>query len=114
MSNKIRIAIAADNNLVCGHFGHCPEFVIVDIENKKVICKEVIHNPGHQPGFLPGFLGEKKVNVVIAGGMGAHAQELFLKQNITPVIGAVGDVDSVISAYIENRLKCGKSLCSHQ
>ena len=113
MNNKIRIAIATEDNVVGGHFGHCPEFTLVDIEDKKVVKKEVIPNPGHQPGFLPIFLSEKGINVIIAGGMGVHAQELFLIRKIIPVIGVTGNIDTVINSYIEEKLEIGESQCSH-
>ncbi len=113
MSNKTRVAIATENNMVCGHFGHCPEFTIVDIVDKKVLAKEVIPNPGHQPGFLPVFLSEKGANVIIAGGMGAHAQELFLDRKITPVLGVTGNIDAVVTNYIAGSLEMGASSCTH-
>ena len=42
MSDITRVAIATENNYVCGHFGHCPEFTIVDVDmHKKHIIKIV-------------------------------------------------------------------------
>ena len=40
----MRIAISTDSGKVAMHFGRCPQFTIVDIEEKKVIRKEVIEN----------------------------------------------------------------------
>ena len=58
----MRIAISTDGGTVSAHFGRCPAFTIVDIEDGKVLHKEEISNPGHHPGFLPRFLHKKGVN----------------------------------------------------
>lgn len=115
MSDINRIAIATENNCVCEHFGHCPEFTIVDLHRttKQILKKQIIPNPGHQPGFLPKFLGEKGVQAVIAGGMGPSAQELFIAQNIPPLIGVSGSIDKVISDFINDTLEIGQSACDH-
>jgi len=107
----MKIAISTDNEQVSEHFGRCPEFTIVTVENNQVIKKEVIPNPGHHPGFLPEFLKEKGVSVIIAGGMGGRAQELFNQQGIKTVVGVAGSVADVIKEYLNGALKAGASLC---
>jgi len=67
----MKIAVASDNGLVAGHFGHCENFNVFHVEGEQVVSHEVIANPGHKPGFLPNFLNDLGVNVIIAGGMGA-------------------------------------------
>ncbi len=73
----------------------------------------VLPNPGHEPGFLPGYLAEKKVSVVIAGGMGQRAQQLFALNGIKTVVGAVGLVDDVVREYLAGTLELGESACDH-
>jgi len=73
----MRIAISTDGEQVSAHFGRCPAFTILDIDDGRVVGKEVIENPGHQPGFIPQFLHDKGVNCIIAGGMGPRAAEIF-------------------------------------
>ncbi|MBU1186282.1 MAG: hypothetical protein KJ908_05250, partial [Acidobacteria bacterium] len=72
-----------------------------------------IENPGHQPGFLPCFLAEKGVDVVIAGGMGPRAQDLFTQNGIKHIRGVQGKVEDVIQAFLKNELQSGDDLCSH-
>lgn len=111
----MKIAIPTEGNQVAGHFGHCPQFTIVEVEKGVIKGKVLIDNPGHQPGFLPKFLGEKGVQCVIAGGMGGSAQDLFAGQNIQVITGAQGLVDQVISAFLEGKLVSTGSVCSeHQ
>ena len=106
-----KIAIAVDGNQISPHFGRCPSFVLVDLENKIVVNRENIPNPGHRTGFLPEFLAEKGVQVIICGGMGRRAMDLFSEKGITPMIGIAGEVDKVINDYIEEKLEVGDSFC---
>jgi len=107
----MRIAISTDGGTVSAHFGRCPAFTIVDIEDGKVLHKEEISNPGHHPGFLPQFLHEKGVDCIIAGGMGQNAVHLFAGQNIETVVGISGTINEVIDKIVNGTLEGGESLC---
>ncbi len=109
----MKIAIATEGEHVAQHFGHCAEYTLVELEENKVIGKEVIDNPGHQPGFLPGFLAGYGVSCIIAGGMGQRAQQLFAGQGIDTVIGVTGTVEKVIDLWMAGSLQSGESLCDH-
>ncbi|MBN1155552.1 NifB/NifX family molybdenum-iron cluster-binding protein [candidate division KSB1 bacterium] len=108
----MKIAISTDNGRVSAHFGRCPEFTIIDIENSQISNKEVIANPGHHPGYLPDFLHERGVEVMIAGGAGTRAQMLFEQKNIHMILGVEGQIDIVIDQLCKGELKGGESLCS--
>jgi predicted Fe-Mo cluster-binding NifX family protein len=110
--NKLKIAISTDNNSVSEHFGRCPEFTVIIIENKQIIEQKIIDNPGHQPGFLPEFLAKLGVQAIIAGGMGQRALDLFAQQNIKPILGISGKIEDVIKQLLEDRLVGGESSCS--
>jgi predicted Fe-Mo cluster-binding NifX family protein len=107
----MKIAIASDNGLVTGHFGHCEEFLIYDIESGEIVNREKIPNPGHVPGFLPKFLNEQGVNLIISGGMGSGAVDIFNSLGIEVVIGARGKVEEVVSAYLAGKLESTGSIC---
>ncbi|WMJ87972.1 NifB/NifX family molybdenum-iron cluster-binding protein [Anaerocolumna sp. MB42-C2] len=108
----MRVAVASDGNMVSGHFGHCEGFTLYDIDNIKVTNKVFVENPGHRPGYLPVFLKEQKADVIIAGGMGETAQELFVQNGIEVVVGAQGISDDVINQYIGGVLKSTGSICT--
>ena len=108
----MRIAVASEGNNVSGHFGHCAGFTMFDVEDNKIVNKEYIQSPGHKPGFLPVFLNEKGANVIIAGGMGEHAQELFAQNNIQVVVGAVGSIEENVDQFIKGALKSTGSVCT--
>ncbi|MCP4651866.1 MAG: dinitrogenase iron-molybdenum cofactor [Candidatus Omnitrophica bacterium] len=107
----MKIAISTDGDSVSAHFGRCPLFTIAKIEDKKIITVNTIENPGHHPGYLPKFLQEKGVEIIIAGGMGMRAQDLFAQAGIKTVMGISGKVDSVIGKVVSDTLAGGESLC---
>lgn len=108
--------IAITNNgkgIVAQHFGHCPLFTIVEVNNNKILAKEDVKNPGHQPGFLPKFLYEKGINMIIAGSMGQRAINLFNELGIKVMVGVTGTVDKTIEKFIWGNLQGGENLCEH-
>lgn len=107
----MKVAISTDGEFVSTHFGRCPKYTILDIENNKVVSREIIENPGHHPGFLPQFLKEKGVNCVIAGGMGQRAKELFNEAQIDTILGVEGKIQYVIDNILKGTLKGKESLC---
>lgn len=107
----MRAAISTDGEYVSAHFGRCPSYTIIDIENSDIINKEKIDNPGHQPGFIPRFLHERGVECIIAGGMGMRARNLFDQFQITTILGISGRIDNVMEELKNGTLKGGESLC---
>ena len=107
----MKIAISTDGKLVSGHFGRCPSFTIVEIEENKIKSKEVVDNPGHHPGFVPEFLHKKGIDCIVSGGMGRKAEELFRQYNIETVVGITGTVDETLEKIRNGSLESTKSLC---
>ena len=108
----MKIAISTDGEFVSQHFGRCPSFTIADIENNKLVKKEIVANPGHEPGFIPQFLHEKGVKCIVAGGMGQRAVGFFNELSIEAIVGISGKVDDVIEELKRGTLKGGESTCA--
>jgi predicted Fe-Mo cluster-binding NifX family protein len=108
----MRFAISTDGANVSAHFGRCPEFTLVDIENGKIVHSETIDNPGHSPGLIPRFLNHKDVNCIICGGMGARATEFFMEYGIKIITGVEGKVEDTIERLVEGTLEGGPSFCA--
>ena len=108
---KMRAAIPTENNSIASHFGRCPRFTVVEIEDWKVISKEEIESPGHSPGLLPDHFSSMGIDTVLAGGMGMRAQELFSQKNIKVILGIEGSIDNIIDDIINDRLIEGDSTC---
>lgn len=107
----MKIAVAGMGQTIAGHFGHCENFLIYEVENKAITSEKVVPNPGHRPGFLPNFLGDMGVEVIIAGGMGGGAVEIFNDRNIEVIIGAQGDARAAVEAYLRGELHSTGSVC---
>ncbi len=117
----MRICFTSDqanglDSVMSYHFGHCPYFVLVDVEGNRVVNVESIPNPfadEHNAGDLPSFMHSKGVNVIITGGMGPKAQQYFADYGITPVIGAYGKIRDVLEEYLKSKVEVVKPVERH-
>ena len=107
----IKIAVASEDEMVTEHFGHCVNFNVFEAENNQIVKSESISNPGHKPGFLPNYLNDMGVNVVISGGMGGGAIDIFNAKNIEVIVGASGNAKAAAEAYLQGSLKSTGSVC---
>lgn len=111
----MKIAVASERDMVTEHFGHCPNFNIFETENDRIVKSQSVANPGHRPGFLPNFLNDMGVNVIISGGMGGGAIEIFNEKGVEVITGASGGAKEAAEAYLSGALKSTGSVChEHQ
>jgi predicted Fe-Mo cluster-binding NifX family protein len=109
----MKFAIPLAEGKLTAHFGHCQEFAIVSVEDNQIKNKEIVIPPPHEPGVLPRFLADQKVDVVLAGGMGHKAIELFAQAGIRVVTGAPAeDPETLVNQYLQSALKTGENVCS--
>ncbi|MBN2162740.1 MAG: NifB/NifX family molybdenum-iron cluster-binding protein [Pontiellaceae bacterium] len=112
----MKIAVPTANGQLCMHFGHCEVFTLIDVDvaNKTVVSIAELDPPPHEPGVLPHWLAGQGADMVIAGGMGMRAQNLFEEQSIKVVVGAQGGTpESVALAYLSGSLETGANACDH-
>ena len=112
----MKIAIPTAQGKLCPHFGHCEVFVVLntDSKTKEILSREYLTPPPHEPGVLPRWLHEQNVNVILAGGMGQRAQQLFEQQNISVVVGApTEDPETLAAGYLAGTLCSGTNACDH-
>ena len=110
------IAIPVSNGQLSMHFGHCEQFALIEVdkENKKILDKYMMQPPQHEPGVLPKWLGKLGANVIIAGGMGMRAQQLFTENGIRVIVGTPGGTpDAIAQQYLEGTLETGENICDH-
>ena len=115
-----RITFACDddqglNAQVSGHFGRCPYYTLVDVNGSEIEGVNVIKNPyfnNHVPGQVPVFIKDQNANVMIAGGMGPRAIDLFTGFGIEVATGASGKVEDILNAYLKGDIK-GIVPCAH-
>ena len=112
----MKIAIPLAEGKLTAHFGHCSSFALVEVDDqtKKIIKREDIPAPPHEPGLLPPWLAERGAKMIIAGGMGQRAQQLFAQQGIQVVVGAPVKIpEKLITDFFAGSLQVGDNLCDH-
>jgi len=112
----MRIAIPVVDGRLAAHFGHCDEFALFDVDeqNATVTAVDRVDSPPHQPGLLPQWLHEHGAEVIIAGGMGRRAQDLFARGGIEVIVGATADdPESIVRAFVAGELATGDNICDH-
>jgi len=112
----MKIAIPLTAGALSTHFGHCEEFAIVEIDagSKEILGKTLHPAPPHEPGFLPGWLRGLGAEIIIAGGMGQRAQQLFANDNIAVLVGASAETpEKLVADYLSGTLQSGRNACDH-
>ena len=107
----MKIVVAALQKDVCRHFGHCENFIFFETEGNKIVSEEVVANPGHRPGFLPNFLADRGAKVIISGGMGGGAVDIFNERDVEVVVGAEGDARQAVEQYLAGNLVSTGEVC---
>ena len=110
----MKFAIPLAEGKLAAHFGHCREFALLEVEDNQIKSKETLVPPPHEPGVLPKWLHDQGTNVIIAGGMGARALDLFAQSNIKVIVGASALApEALVNQYLENTLQTGGNVCDH-
>jgi MinD superfamily P-loop ATPase/predicted Fe-Mo cluster-binding NifX family protein len=110
------IALPIADGTLCSHFGHCERFALVEVNETERSIVKVTEEvpPPHEPGVLPRWLRERGADIVIAGGMGERAQQLFARHGVEVVVGAPADTpENLASAYLNGMLEAGRNACDH-
>ncbi len=108
----MKIAISTDGSMVSAHFGRCPNFTVIDIENNELKSQDLLANPGHAPGAIPQFLRSQGVEMIVCGGMGNKAISMFNAFGVKTVLGVEGEISDIVDKLKEGTLAGGDSLCS--
>jgi len=112
----MRIAIPLADGRLAQHFGHCAAFALVDVdpERREILGRQDVKAPDHQPGLLPPWLAERGANIILAGGMGSRAQQLFQQHGIQVLVGVPSESPEVlVSAWMAGTLVAGENVCDH-
>ena len=109
----MRIAVTYENGQVFQHFGHTEEFKIYEIEDGKVIRTEIIGSNGGGHSALAALLDERKIDVLICGGIGGGAQAALAERGIELCAGADGNADQAVEAYLRGELVNTGANCNH-
>jgi predicted Fe-Mo cluster-binding NifX family protein len=111
-----RIAVSSEGQggldaPVGAHFGRCPAFTVVHVEEGRIVGHEVVVNPlaaGHEPGAVPAFLAGVGADVVLSGGMGQRAMAFFAEYGIAASPGYTGSVRRAVEAWLAGERGTGE------
>lgn len=119
-------AISDDGVTISQHFGRAPFYVVVTVEDDRIVTKETREKSGHhtfaahhadvKPGERHGYDTGAQIRhasmvstisdcqVVLAGGMGWGAYESLKSNNIEPFVTDVKDIDEAVQRYLDGKL----------
>ena len=119
-------AITEEGTTISQHFGRAPLYVVITVEDSKIINKETrpkaghhtfaAHHPDLAPGERHGYDTGAQVRhtsmveaiadcqVLIAGGMGWGAYDSLKSHNIEPVVTDVTIIEEAVKLYLEGKL----------
>ena len=119
-------AITEDGATISQHFGRAPLYVMVTVEDGKLVGKETRAKSGHHtfaahhadlaPGERHGYDAGSQVRhasmmeniadcqVLIAGGMGWGAYESLKSSNIEPIVTDIKSIDEAVKLYLAGKL----------
>ncbi|HNX38706.1 MAG TPA: NifB/NifX family molybdenum-iron cluster-binding protein [Candidatus Cloacimonadota bacterium] len=108
------IAIPVIGESLSPHFGHCEKFAIYQVQDGQISGGEQHTPPAHEHGQHISFLKSFGCEVLIAGGMGAPAQELCLASGISIYKGLPGlPLRKLVEMFVNNELPSGATQCDH-
>jgi predicted Fe-Mo cluster-binding NifX family protein len=124
----MKIAVITDDGkTISRHFGRAAYYMVVSVEDGKILEREMRNKLGHQHfvgedheehshgerhGFddashdkhsrMAGSIAD--CELVICGGMGMGAYESMKRLNIKPVVTDYSEIDEAVQAYIDGSL----------
>ena len=108
------IAVPTAEGKLCMHFGHCQVMTLVEVKDGKIAGSRDVTPPPHEPGALPKFLSEQGANMILAGGMGSRAQDLFEGYGVHVVVGAPSIAPTeAVGQYLAGTMIAGDNICDH-
>ena len=121
-------AITEDGTTVSQHFGRAPYYLVVTVEDGKVVSKEKRDKAGHHtfaagqhpdtaPGERHGYDAGSQARhvsmaetiadcqILLAGGMGWGAYESLKSRNIEPIVTDVVNIEEAVKLYLIGKLR---------
>jgi predicted Fe-Mo cluster-binding NifX family protein len=125
-----RIAAATDDGkTVSRHFGRAPNYLVLTVEDGRVVGRELRDKPGHQhfagdphadPGHQhgPGHGLDPAAQdrharmaavisdcqVLLVGGMGAGAYQSMVQAGIRPIVTDIADIGQAVEAVVSGEI----------
>ncbi len=99
---------------IAEHFGRTPTYTIVDLDTNEVkIIENTSEHMGGE-GYPPELLAREGVDVLICGGIGRKALNMFQGYKIKVYIGGKKKVGEALSDFINGKLEECTDGCLHK
>jgi len=102
-----KIAVCNFHNRVAPRFDLTPEILIFDATHSKKEPIEILDVSQMPSEKIVNMLVDRKVAVIISGGIQEKFQKAFLSSNIEVIWGVVGEIHDVFQAYMKGALHPG-------
>ena len=104
------------NSMLSAHFGRCPYFVLVDVDDKNDVTSVYTRSNkaagNHAPGVVPEFIKSLGAQFIVTGGMGPRAISFFEQFGIEPITGTSGSIESVLKQILGENFKISAEPCN--
>lgn len=105
-----KIVVGVDGRTISPYFGRSKQFLVFDVEDRKIVKEEIFENPGHTLiSSPPKFVAKLGVGAVIGGIIGRIAYNIMKKRGIKVIAGAAGDAVTAVEEYIKGTLVTDES-----
>jgi predicted Fe-Mo cluster-binding NifX family protein len=111
----MKIAVPMVQGRFSEHFGGAESFGLFEVDEigKTILTKNEAEAPPHERGAFPRWLRDQGANVILAGGMGPRAVQMFEHYGIQVVSGVTGDApETVVRAFLAGTLDTTGETCS--
>ena len=87
----MKIAVTFEDEQIFQHFGHTAYFKVYDVEEGRIVGKNVIDTEGSGHGALADVLKKINAEVLICGGIGGGAKRALAEAGIKLYGGVQGN-----------------------
>lgn len=109
-----KIAVCQLNDRVAPRIDQCPELVLVTIDDPEAVReKKVFPIATLKPKEVADLLHRLNVKALICGGLKEDYQQALKKLDIQLIDNVIGDVEDVLTRYLEGRLYRGNTRGGH-
>lgn len=110
----MKVCIPMKSTMVGNHFGKAPEFSMFLIEEKNIISREIVKNPGRENGMVLKLMPEHGVTHIITGAMGDKARAVMQEHQIVIISGVLGSIDVTVQRFIRGELVSKDAQCADE